>query len=443
LRTKRIIQGVFWVIIYLLITLAPLLILMAGSRLPGRDFWRDFSVALGFAGLGMMALQFALTARFKTVRAPYGIDLVYFFHRQISVVAFVLILAHPIILFISDPETLGLLNVFTAPWRARAAVTATLALIILVVISIWRKQLKIDYTRWRIWHGTLAIAAVTFGLVHAVLVGYYINTPEKRLFWVAYGLFFVGLLFYVRLIKPLMLMRKPFRVTEVREELGSTWRLVLAPEGHGGFDFIPGQFAWITAWSSPFADTEHPFTISSSPRKDGVLEFTIKELGDFTRSIKDLPPGARVYVDGPYGIFSADHHPHAQGFVFIAGGIGITPMISMLRTMADRGEQRPLMLIYANRDLESMTYHEEIGELEKVLNLMVIYVLERPPEGWQGETGFLTLEMLDRYLPEDRRKNAYEIFICGPKPMMDVVESALVKMGIDVGDFHSERFDMV
>ncbi len=430
-------------VVYLALTLAPLLILLVGQRPPGRALYRDFSVALGFAGLAMMALQFALTARFRFLKAPYGSDIVYFFHRQISLVAFVLILAHPLLLFVFDPQTLTLLNVFSAPWRARAAVTATLALIALVLISIFRKQWKIEYTQWRIWHGFLAAAAVGLGLVHAVLVGYYINTPAKQVLWVGYGLFWVGLLVWVRVIKPIILLRRPYVIEEVRPERGSAWTLVMRPDGHRGFRFQPGQFAWITAGSSPFADAEHPFSISSSAEDPQRLSMTIKALGDFTRTVKDLKPGQRVYLDGPFGAFSVDRHPHARGFVFIAGGIGITPMMSMLSTLADRGDRRPLWLLYANRDWESVTFREEIETLQQRLDLRVIHFLETPPSDWQGETGFINAEKLTRHLPPERTQNMYEMFICGPKPMMDAVEKALVEIKVPLGDFHSERFDMV
>ena len=124
MRTQRILQAIFWIAVYIALALAPLLLLLIGPKSPRQGFWQLLSVALGFAGLAMMALQFVLTARFKTLKAPYGSDIVYHFHRQISLVAFALVLAHPLILFVADPRTLGLLNFVTAPWRARAAVAA-------------------------------------------------------------------------------------------------------------------------------------------------------------------------------------------------------------------------------------------------------------------------------------------------------------------------------
>lgn len=442
MRKRLILQGILWLAIYALLSLAPLLILLVGPLPAGRNFWREFSVALGFGGLAMMALQFVLTARFRWLKAPYGSDIVYHFHRQISLVSFVMILAHPLILFLYSTDYLRLLNLFDAPWRARAGVSSVIALIILISITLWRKKLRIDYTHWRIWHGLLATLAVLLAMVHVVLVGNYINTPLKQALWTGYGAFWIGLLLYVRVIRPFQLLRKPFELVQVKHERNQTWTIVLKPKGHAGFDFIPGQFAWLSIGSSPFVDREHPFSISSSAQKTDLISFTIKELGDFTQQVKDFKPGIPVYVDGPYGAFSVDRHPQARGFVFIAGGVGITPMMSMLRTLADRGDSRPLTLIYGNRDWENVIFREEIDELMRQLNLTVVHVLVDPPDAWSGEVGFISRQILERHLPKDMQRNRWEIFICGPDPMMNAVEKQLDEIGIWVGDFHSERFNL-
>ena len=440
---KRTIQGAFWITIYLLITLAPLFILLAGPRPAGRELWRDLSVGLAFCGLSMMGMQFILTARFRVLKAPYGSDIVYYFHRQISFVIIILIAAHPILLFIFEPTYVELLNLLTAPWAARFGVSALVLMLTLIFLSVWRKKLKLEYDRWRVWHGIISILVMIFALIHVEMRGYYLNTTWKQFFWGVFTLFWVGILVWVRLIKPYILLRKPYKILSVKEERGSAWTITLQPEGHTGLKFSPGQFAWITAFGSPFSDHEHPFSFSGSAANTEDLSFTIKSLGDFTSRIKGLTPGQRVFVDGPYGAFSVDRHPSARKFVFIAGGIGITPMMSMLRTLADRQDTRPLTLIYANKTQESATFFEEIEEIKNRLNLHVVHVLESPPEDWKGEKGFISTQILEENLPDDRTPNAFEVFICGPGPMMDAVENMLKTLNIPLGDFHSERFDMV
>jgi ferredoxin-NADP reductase len=129
------------------------------------------------------------------------------------------------------------------------------------------------------------------------------------------------------------------------------------------------------------------------------------------------------------------------GFGFVAGGVGIAGLISMVRTMADRKDVRPVVLFYANSEWDGVAFREELERLKDRLNLTVVHVLERPPTDWGGETGYVTAEVLSHHLPPEYRR--FQFFICGPDPMMDAVEAALVKLGAPPERVHTERFDMV
>jgi predicted ferric reductase len=126
--------------------------------------------------------------------------------------------------------------------------------------------------------------------------------------------------------------------------------------------------------------------------------------------------------------------------VLIAGGIGVTPIMSMLRTIADRGDKRSIKLFYANQIWDNVTFREEVAELEKRLNMQVIYVIERQPADWQGESGFLNSTVLKKYLPEDWMGADTEVFLCGPTPMMNAVEKALHQTGFPEKKIHTERY---
>lgn len=430
-----------WIWAYIFITLLPLLILLIYPPLSGRGFWIDFSVALGFIALAMMALQFALTARINRIEASYGVDIILQFHRYISLVAFTFVLIHPLILFVVQPETLQLLNIFTAPWRAKMAVSATLALIALVVTTVWRQQLNIPYEPWRTAHGVFAVLTVGLGLGHAIGVGNYLGLFWKAVLWTAIALVALWLLVYVRLVKPWLMLKKPYLVEEVRPERGDVWTLALRPSGHKGFQFQPGQFAWITLEISPFRMREHPFSMSSNGDNLEKIEFSIKALGDFTKTIKDVPPGTKAFLDGPYGVFTTDRYEDTAGFVLIAGGIGITPMISMLTTHAERKDERPYLLIYASKTWEDITFREELDELKEKLDLNVVHVLREPPEDWPGETGYVDKELLQRYIPKRRATRQY--FICASPKMMDQVEIALHQLEVPPMNIHMEHFNLV
>jgi predicted ferric reductase len=435
------IRGTVWVIVYLLFILAPLFALLLGTWPAPRDFWTEVSVALGYAGLAMMGLQFGLTARFRYVTDPWGEDVIYHFHRQISLIAVGLVVAHPLILFVVRPELLALLNSIAAPWRARFAALSTYSLIALVVTALWRAKLNIRYETWHLSHIVLAVVAVAAGLLHMVGWSFYLTDPWKQALWIGLTIFWLGLLGYVRIIKPLFMLRRPYRVSEVREERGDTWTLVMRPDGHPGFRFSPGQFGWLTVWGSPFTITGHPFSFSSSAAvADGRVEMTIRNLGDFTSAIHKVPVGQRVYLDGPYGAFTIDRNP-ADMHVLIAGGVGITPMVSIIRTLADRGDERPVILLYGSKDWESVTFREELEALEARLNLTVVHVLVHPPKGWTGEQGFINAEVFKRHLPP--LYAAHEYFICGPDVMMDAIEKALRELDVPLSKYHSERYSFV
>ena len=244
----------------------------------------------------------------------------------------------------------------------------------------------------------------------------------------------------MRIIKPLFMLRRPYRVAEVRKERGDTTTLVMQPDRHPGFRFSPGQFGWLTLWDSPFAITAHPFSFSSSAAAtDGRVEMTIRNLGDFTSSIQRTPVGQRVYLDGPYGAFTIGNP--ADMHVLIAGGIGVTPMMSMIRTLADRKDKRPVILLYGVQDWESITFREELEALKSRLDLTVVYVLSKPAAGWTGETGFINAEIFKRYLTPPYASHEY--FICGPNIMMDAIEKTLGEMSVPMSKYHSERYNFV
>ena len=440
MRLRYAVRGAAWVAVYLLFILAPLFALLAGSLPPARGFWTEFAIALGYSGLAMMGLQFGLTARFRYVTEPWGEDVIYHFHRQISLIAVGLVVAHALIIFATQPELLAPLNVIQAPWSARLAVLSILAVIALVVTALWRVTLKISYEAWHLTHIALAVVAITAGILHMVGSGFYLADPGKRALWIGLTIFWIGLLLYVRIVKPLFMLRRPYRVSEVREERGDTSTLVMHPDGHPGFRFSPGQFGWLTVWGSPFKITGHPFSFSSSAAvMDGRVEMSIRNLGDFTSAIDKVPVGQRVYLDGPYGAFTIGNP--ADMHVLIAGGVGVTPMMSMIRTLADVGDKRAVVLLYGSKDWDSITFREELEKLKARLDLTVVHVLFEPPVGWTGERGFMTAEVLMRHLPKPYADHEY--FICGPAVMMDAIERVLGELGVPMSKYHSERYSFV
>jgi predicted ferric reductase len=435
-------RGIVWIGLYFAVAVAPLVLALLGDRPPGRDLVTEVSVGLGFVGLSLMGLQFVLVGRFQPVAGVFGDDAVTLFHRSMGYVAFAMILAHPALLFFTDTPMGQLLNPVTAPWRARFAVAAVVLLVVVVVTSVWRQRLRIRYEVWQVLHGVLSIAVVGLALAHIQLVGYYVNAPWKQVVWTLSTVAFVAVLGWVRIVRPVVRLGRPWEVVGVRAERGNAWTITLRPLGHDGIRFEPGQFGWIIIGRSPFATTQHPFSFSSSSEAgDGSVEMTIKAVGDFSSSVGDTPVGTRAWVDGPHGVFTPDRN-EGPGFVLIGGGVGITPLMSIMRTMADRDDRRPVLLISANPRLEDAIFLEEIEALTERLDLRVVHVVERPEPDWTGETGYIDADLLRRHLPQRAERQQY--FMCGPPPMLDALEAVLDdELGIPVDHIHTERFEFV
>lgn len=427
-------------LLYLFAVLVPVVVVMGFRPTPpARPFLVELSLALAFIGLVQLALQLVLIARFERVSASYGLDTVLRFHRYVAIAALVFVLAHPLILVIHEPAMLALLNPLHPSWGVRTANWALYALVLLVLLSLFRKRLRLGYEAWRVSHALLAIALIVLSHLHVHLAGRYTGVWWKEALLLAISTVAVGLLAYLRLIRPALQRQAPYRVAELRPERGRVWSLALEPVGHGGMRFKPGQFGYLKL-RHPYAVDEHPFSFASSAERPQRLEFAIKELGDFTDRIGSLPIGTTAYVEGPHGAFSTDLSP-AAGYVLIAGGVGIAPFMSVLRTMADRGDRRPVLLIYGEKRWEDVAFREEIDHLRLRLDLQVVHTLDQPPDDWAGETGYVDAALLRRRLPRDGPERA--VFVCGPNPMIDAVEAALEEVGVPRRLVHAERFDLV
>jgi predicted ferric reductase len=298
----------------------------------------------------------------------------------------------------------------------------------------------LPYEWWLLIHGLFSLLVVFVGLVHLLQVGFYVSELWQQAFWVISVTVSMGLLVYIRLIRPLSLSKSPYKVLEIREEAQDVWTIEVEAENHPGMEFRAGQFAWLTLKSSPFTLEQNPFSFSSSDQSSKKISFTIKELGDFSEKIKKLSLCKRVYLDGPHGAFVLNKDQEVAAFM-VAGGIGITPFMSMLRSAKDRGEKRKFVLIYANNTIEDITFQQEIEVLKAHLQLTVVYVLSEPPEDWNGEEGFVTSEILQANKIQGVADTEY--FVCGPTPVMDIVETTISGWGVPTRKIKSERFEIV
>jgi predicted ferric reductase len=425
---------------YVVATLVPLFVVLIGPTAPERGFWIEFAVALGFIGLAMLGLQSVLTARFPRVSASLGQDALLQFHRQTGIVAFGLVLAHPVILILADSATWEFLDPRVNFLRAIFLIIVLFALPAIIITSLWRDQLRLPYEWWRLAHGLLAMLIVLIGLVHIMRVQHYLASGWKQALWVVIGTASIGCVLYVRAIKPLAVRRHPYTVTSVEPIADRTWALTAEPADGAALEFRAGQFAFLTVASTPFSLEQHPFSLASSARDRARVEFAIKELGDYTDRIGEIEVGSRAFVDGPYGSMQLPPGD-VPGLMLVAGGIGITPVISMLRTLRDDRSQARVVLVYANRRPDEVAYDAELDAIAGDIDLTVVHVIEEPDAGWDGPSGLITTELLAGLLPAEGAERWWYV-LCGPPPMMEAVEGSLVDLGVPLGRIESERFDI-
>ncbi len=431
LTVRGLLRSGLWLGLYLLLVLFPLPWLAAG---PVGAFPDHLGAALGYVTLSILAMEFVLTARFRVLAPPFGTDVILTLHRGMAAVALVFALVHPLLL-LPPGELLDWLD--PAGWNWAGA-SALYLFLLLAVLAAGRRLFRIPYVAWRWVHGLLALGLVGAALTHALSSKFLPHDPVTRAGLCVWVIGWAALLLWVRIVRPFALLRRPYRVTGVRPEHGGAVTLVLDPEGHDGLRFRAGQFAWLTLQSSPFLGREHPFCFSGSAQRTPRLELTVQAVGPFTRRAQQVKPGALAYLDGPLGGTSLDAYPDADRYFFVAEGIGIAPCVSMLRTLADRGDRRPHTILYGSATWEAATFREDLAELASRLDLKVVHVLARPPLGWLGETGVIGPELVERHLPRSGRRIC---FVYAPGPAMAEVEAALTELGVPLDDVHGERFE--
>lgn len=429
-------------VMYVAVALLPV-VLAWTQDLPPRPFRDDLSSALAMAGFAMLLMEFVISGRFQLVSGRIGIDVSMRFHQLVARVLTVFLLVHPWLYSLpaaggrpgdlSGATSLGLAG---AP--AGTGWLAWFALILLVVWATFRADVGYRYEIWRLGHGLGALTVALLGLHHAVGAGRYsADATLAGLWYVMTGVAVLSMV-HVYLVRPLLRRHRPYRVRSVHKVALRTWEIVIEPLRGNAIDFLPGQFVWLSVNRSPFSITEHPFSMSSCPADRPRVAFTIKEVGDFTSTVGRLPAGAPAYLDGPHGNMVMDGRAGA-GLALIAGGVGVAPIMSLLRQARHEGEARPIRLLYGNRIQDQIAFRQELEDMRADLDLQVHHVLSEPPDGWTGKVGQLDAAMLAECLPmADRAQWLY--MVCGPAAMIDAVEHDLAALGIPLRQIVSEKF---
>jgi len=424
-----------WIAALGAVLVAPVVIRLLTA--PPAPLWTQLSTTTGLLALSAIVCAAVLPSRVRSLTRAFGIEGILEVHRTLGALAAGLVLLHLACVVAADPANVALLDPVRATSASAAATAATMAVILVVVLAVTRDRTRhLPYELWRWTHVGLAAVAVAGSALHVWYLQQLVVDAVMSAVLALLCVAVLAVLLHRWVLRAALDPSARFLVREVRTESPTISTLVLdRPCGAAAQDwtFAPGQFAWIRLARSTRAE-EHPFTIASSAQDLDRVEFTIRHAGSFTAAVADLRPGQPVWVDGPHGAFTVDDSRSATGVVMIAGGVGVTPMMSMLRTAADRGDPRRfhLVLVVASRD--DVLFRDELAHLADQLRLQVSEVLRGPH---RAATAPLTTALAG--VPDLR---SLDYFVCGSPTLVATAFHALGLLGVPPDHVRTEQFDM-
>lgn len=202
-----------------------------------------------------------------------------------------------------------------------------------------------------------------------------------------------------------------------------------------------GQYLLLKLKEAGGWSESHPFTITSR-LNDDHLKITVKKIGDFTTRLHAIEPPVPVMIQGPLGSFAGGIDAHRE-IVFIAGGIGVTPFISLLDYLQDRRTDVPITLFWANENMSDMFGLDRFKAWTAVLNLTIIMVVNHLQEtvslnadGFSWESGYITRDLFARYV----RGQGQSIYMCGSPGMQKYIFDQLKALGVVPEMVETEKF---
>lgn len=362
----------------------------------------------------VFAFNFLMSTRAKWVEKIFGgLDKMYLIHRRSGVIAVFLLLAH----FIVVPRDLVEFN----PGKPLGLYALILILVgvILSATPIFKK--KIPYHKWINFHKLMGVFYV-MGVIHGMMVNSLIKElPITRVY--VFGMAFIGIAAWVYRAFLFNLFNKKlkYEITNITNKNFGITEVSMQPVSEP-LKFLAGQFAFFK-FPSISKREQHPFTISSHPFAEG-LRITVKDLGDYTNNFGNkIKVGDSVLIEGSYGHFSSSYIKEKEQ-IWIAGGIGITPFLSLAKDMYTN----KIHLFWCVNTEEEAVYNDELAELTKNNPNFRFSI-------WSSkEKGHLTADKLEL----DNYDKGF--LVCGPKSLKKNLFKQLKKKGVSTKNIYDEEF---
>ncbi len=427
----HIMSGANWrLILYLALVLLPV-VLATFLKTASHSFAIELGKNCALMAFMILMIQFIIAARIKWMEKAFGFDILIRFHKHMGIFALALLLAHPLLIAIGG-DAWRILIGLDLPWYIWLGKAALVVLVLNILLSGLQTSFHLKFENWRRGHDILGPLILGMGFFHSWVVGDDMALASIRGLWIVGLLSAASVFLYHITIRPQFLKKHAYDVIDVHPETTGVWTIRMRPpEGKQIPPYLPGQFHFVTFYrGKDLPVEEHHWTISSSPTQKDHISSTIKNLGDFTATIGETRKGDKAAINGPFGRFSYLLRPQEKNLVLIAGGIGITPFMSMLRHMRDTRDTRSVCLMYANKKESDIVFYNEISEMQAggYPQLKVFHILSEPNEGWEGETGHVNHEKIERLC--GRSLDGKVFYVCGPPPMLNTIVNALKNLHV-------------
>ncbi len=389
----------------------------------------------GLLGAYLALVQVLLLARIPWLERLAGFDRLTVWHRLNGKVCLILILAHVVLITIGY----AMMDKISVPSEVSAilsgypgmitATVGTVLLILVVALSLVIVRRRLRYETWYLVHLT-AYAGIALGWFHQIPTGNELTANAAASdYWTSLYVATLALLVAFRVVQPVFhVFRHRLRVTEVTVESPTVVSLEITGRRLDRLDAQAGQFfLWRFLTRGRWWES-HPFSLSRAP--DGrSLRITVKNSGDFTKRIGSIRPGTAVSAEGPFGVFT-DAVRRRDRVALIAGGIGITPVRSLLEEM--HGD---LAFVYRVISEDDVIFRDELEQLARERGIALSYVVGDHADPANSE--LLSPRHLRRLIPDlaDR-----EVYLCGPPAMADAIEQNVRHAGVPRRFIHTERF---
>lgn len=389
--------------------------------------WLFLSQLFSLIGTLLLCFTFVLGSRARFLEAVFGgLDKVIKIHHMLGGISFVLLLHHPLFLAVQVLPNYALASkylFFSSNAIYNYGVMALYGMILLLLLTL---VIRLPYDVWIRTHDMFGIV-LFFASLHIFFISSDVSRYLPLRIWMFVNLsiaafFYIYKIFLYKWFGP----RYGYSVEKVNQ-VGEVLEIYLTPDNES-VKFKPGQFGFVSFEKEGLGE-EHPFSFSSSP-DDSIIRFSVKILGDYTLKLKHLTIGDKCSVWGAYGKFYYGFDSK-NDVVCIAGGIGITPFVSLITYELNHIKDRKIYLFYSTRIENDAVYHDYFVEMQsKLPNL--IYCPNF------GSNNRLNCEII---LKETNNFLNKLFYICGPTPMMHGLANLLKLNGVKTKNIIFEDFN--